>query len=63
LFTSRTCPLSLSPATCRKNKYDGVDEYYVDVKERGQREEEETKEETRKTMQKLEACSDDLSTH
>lgn len=39
----------------RQNQYDGVDEYYVLVKETGQHEEEETQEEIRKKRGTLEA--------
>ena len=39
----------------RKNKYDGVEEFYVDTKERGQREELEMQEEIKKKTSKLEA--------
>ena len=41
---------------CRKNQYDGVEEYNVDVREKGQRKEEETQEEVRKSREKLEAA-------
>jgi len=39
-------------ATARKNMYDGIDEYYVVVKESGSREEEETQEEVRQRKEK-----------
>ena len=41
-----------SHATSRKNMYDGIDEYYVVVKESGSREEEETQEEIRNRKEK-----------
>ena len=40
---------------CRKNLYDGIDEYYVIVKEKGSREQEESKEETRTSTSGIEA--------
>ena len=39
---------------CRTNQYDGVDEYYVVTREKGSREQEESQEETRKKVQKIE---------
>ena len=44
-------------ADCRKNLYDGVEEYYVVTAEKGQRAQEESQEETRRSTQKLEASS------
>ena len=40
---------------CRKNQYDQVEEYHVDVREKGQRKEEESQEEVRKSTEQLEA--------
>ena len=40
---------------CRKNLYDGVDEYYVVIKEKGQRSQELSHEEIRKKTERLEA--------
>lgn len=40
---------------CRKNVYDGVDEYYVVIKEKGQRSQELSHEEIRKKTERLEA--------
>lgn len=40
---------------CRKNRYDQQDEYLVVVKEHGQREQEESQEELRRSTEKLEA--------
>lgn len=45
----------LSAPPCRKNQYDNVEEYYVVVRETGQRELEESHEETKKSTEKLEA--------
>ena len=41
---------------CRKNRYDQQDEYLVVVKEHGQREQEESQEELRRSSEKLEAA-------
>ena len=38
----------------RKNQYDGVEEYYVDVREKGTREEKEEQEEIKRSREKLE---------
>ena len=55
LRTIYTSVLSLGQPSHRKNRYDGAEEYYVVVKEKGQREEEHVEEETRKKTKGLEA--------
>lgn len=50
----------VSIVACRKNVYDSVDEYYVVVKEKGERELEESKEEIRRKASKLEAVVHDM---
>ena len=46
---------------CRQNCYDGVDEFYVMVKESGQHAEEESQEEIRRKRAMLEAHYQSLS--
>ena len=47
-------PIYTNPI-CRKNQYDQVEEFYVDVREKGQRKEEESQEEVRKSTEQLQA--------
>ena len=41
--------------TWRRNQYDDTEEFYVDIREKGQREEKEVQEEIRRSREKLEA--------
>ena len=54
LFSTILC---VCVADCRKNLYDGVEEYYVVTGEKGQRAQEESQEEIRRSTQKLEASN------
>ena len=40
--------------TGRKNQYDEVEEFYVDIREKGQREEKEEQQEIKRSREKLE---------